>query len=121
MKVVCQQCDKIFNTKPSMSKIKVCYISGAYRSNSINGIYENIYKARKLALEYWEKGYAVLCPHMNTAFMDGACHDDTWIQGDLEFVRRSDIMVMMGNWQNSEGAKREHDEAVTHGLQIIYE
>ncbi len=98
--------------------VDVVYISGAYRSDSINGIYENIQKARAEAIKWWKKGYAVICPHLNTAFFDGVCHDDTWIKGDLELVRRSDIIVMLPGWEQSEGAVREYHEAVISELVI---
>jgi len=101
--------------------MKVAYISGAYRNKSVNGIYENIQRARAVALKYWGKGYAVICPHLNTAFFDGTCHDETWINGDLEFVRRSDTIVMMQGWENSEGAHRELAEAQMHDKEIIFE
>ena len=102
------------------STMKVAYISGPYRSETINGIYENIQNARKAALEYWQKGYAVICPHMNSALMDGACEDYVWLDGDLELLRRCDIIVMLKEWKCSAGAIAEFNEAGKHGLEIHY-
>jgi hypothetical protein len=101
--------------------MRVAYISGSYRSNSVNGIYENIQKARDVAMKYWRLGYAVICPHTNTAFMDGACPDHVWLDGDLELVRRSDIVVMLPGWQSSEGSIKEYQEAVENDKEIIEE
>jgi hypothetical protein len=102
-----------------MEKKEVIYISGPYRSDSINGIYENIQRARTEAIKWWKKGnYAVICPHLNSFLMDGACHDDAWIEGDLELVRRSDIIVMLPGWEQSEGAVREYNEAIKSELYI---
>ena len=102
--------------------MKVVYISGSYRSKSVNGIYENIQKARGEAIKYWRTGkYAVICPHMNTAFMDGARKDHIWLDGDLELLRHSDIIVMLKGWEKSEGAIMEHAEAQKLGLEIIYQ
>jgi len=92
--------------------MKVVYISGSYRSKTINGVYENIQAARKEALKWWKEGYAVICPHMNTALMDGACDDSVWLKGDLELLRRSDMVVMLEGWEESEGAKAEYREAI---------
>jgi len=94
--------------------MKLAYISGAYRSKSINGIHDNIQKARQVSIEYWRKGYAVICPHTNTAFMDGACEDHVWIEGDLEMLRRCDVVIMLPDWEESEGARAEYEEAVKH-------
>jgi len=89
--------------------MQVVYISGAYRGNKKpDTIFENIYKARLAAKKYWSRGYAVICPHMNTAFMDGACEDNIWIDGDLELLKRSDIIVMLPTWEKSEGAVIDH-------------
>lgn len=105
--------------------MKIAYISGSYRNKSINGVFENIIKARQVAIKYWKKGYSVLCPHLNTGLMDGSCPDDTWIKGDLEFIKRLipgiDVVVMMQDWQLSEGAVTEHHEAQKRGLEVIYE
>jgi len=100
--------------------MKVIYIAGAYRSNSINGIYDNIQKARKASLLFWKRGYAVICPHMNTAMMDGACPDDVWLNGYIELLKRSDVVVMLKNWERSAGAIKEHAIAQQYNKEIIY-
>jgi len=100
--------------------MEVVYISGKYRADTVNGIHENIQKARDEAIRWWKRGYAVICPHLNTAFMDGACPDETWLEGDLELLRRSDIVVMLRGWKQSEGARREHEEAKALKKRIIY-
>ncbi len=100
--------------------MKVAYIAGSYRANTIMGILDNIHIASKVALEYWKKGYAVICPHRNTALFDGECADVIWLQGDLELLRRSDVVVMLPFWTHSKGAIAEHAEATRHGKEIIY-
>jgi len=102
--------------------MKVIYISGCYNAKTINGIYENIQKARDEAIKWWKKGqFAVICPHLNTAFMDGACETSTWIEGDLELLKRSDIIIMLKGWELSEGANKEFEEALNLGKEIIYQ
>jgi len=101
--------------------MKVVYISGAYRSDSVNGIYENIQKAREVAIKYWKLGYAVICPHMNTAFMDGACNDHIWLEGDIEILKRCDVIIMIGKWTMSRGAREELNIALSLGMEVIYE
>lgn len=118
--------------------MRVVYISGAYRAHKwahnlsryaypfwiawkYIRIGMNIYKARKAALRWWKEGYAVICPHMNTAFFDGACHDTVWLEGDLELVKRCDTIYMLTGWQQSEGSIQEHDTAIDYGLTVIYQ
>lgn len=101
--------------------MKVAYICGPYRAASIYEITENIRKAREVALKYWRLGYAVICPHSNTALMDGACNDSVWLDGDLELLKRADVVVMMDGWEKSIGATCEHRTAAHEGKEIIYE
>ena len=49
--------------------MKLAYIIGPYRADTIYQIKKNIEKAEETALKYWKKGYAVICPHLNTAFL----------------------------------------------------
>ena len=82
--------------------MKVAFISGPYRAPTPLQTMENIHRASLVALKYWRLGYAVICPHRNTALFDGEADDSVWLQGDLEFLRRSDVVVMMPNcsWKN---------------------
>jgi hypothetical protein len=40
---------------------RLVYIAGPY-SNGGNSREENVALARRVAVEYWKKGYAVICP-----------------------------------------------------------
>jgi dienelactone hydrolase len=101
--------------------MKVCFVSGAYRSDDENEVFNNIIHARKVARMLWEEGYAVLCPHANSAFMGSAKLNDAFIEGDLELLRRSDVVCMIQGWEQSEGAKAEYALAVELGKAIIFE
>lgn len=92
--------------------MKLLYVAGPYRSDTLNGIAENIAKARQVALEIWQAGGYALCPHMNTALMDGAVTVEHILEGDFEMLRRCDGIVMLPGWEQSEGAKMERKEAV---------
>ena len=111
--------------------MNMAYISGPIRNKSLNEVYDNIYRARQIAIKYWKLGYAVICPHANTAFMDGSCgeeddSDSPWIDGDIEFLKRmnqpGDIIVMMPGWKKSLGSNIEYEMAQKiKNLSIIYE
>lgn len=101
--------------------MKVAYIAGPYRNGTTMKVLENIHKASEVALKYWKKGYAVICPHRNTALFDGECADLIWLQGDLELLSRSDLVVMIPGWEHSQGSIQEHARAVFLEKEIIYE
>lgn len=101
--------------------MKVAFISGPYRADTLQGIIHNIAAAREVALKYWKLGYAVVCPHMNTALFDGACPDSVWLEGDIEILKRCDVIVMMAGYFHSSGAIKELEIATDLGFEVIFE
>jgi hypothetical protein len=101
--------------------MKIIYVAGPYRADTIRGMVENIRRAEVAALHLWKSGWAVICPHKNTELFDGHCADDVWLRGDLEILARCDAVYMVKGWENSEGAKAEHDLARSLGLTTIYQ
>jgi hypothetical protein len=74
-------------------------------------------------------GLAVLCPHANTAWMDGAQlekdpisgvakgpGDEIFLKGDLEMLRRCDGLVLVGEWEKSAGCRDEHLLSMSLGI-----
>ena len=86
---------------------EVIYVAGPYRAQRAGQIYDNIAKARTVAIHFWQKGYTVICPHLNSAFFDGHVSDDRFLSGDLELLRRSDLVVVLDGWRTSTGARAE--------------
>lgn len=101
--------------------MKLAYIAGPYRSKNGLTVLMNIRSAELVAIRYWTKGYAVICPHLNTAFFDGICPDAIWLAGDLEIVKRVDVVVAMKNYIDSSGAIAEIELAKSLGIEIIYD
>lgn len=89
----------------------MAYVAGPYRAPTVWGIKENIRRAEEAATRLWQMGYTVFCPHLNTAFFDGLCPDEVWLEGDLVVLRRCDFLVLLEGWKNSHGASNEVSEA----------
>jgi hypothetical protein len=101
--------------------VKIAYIAGPYRADTVHGIVENIRRAEAVAIKYWRLGYAVICPHKNTALFDGLMPDSVWLAGAIELLKRCDVIVMMKGWENSSGSIAERKIALKLGLEVIYE
>ena len=85
----------------------------------MHGIPKNILQASEAALLAWREGWVALCPHKNCAGFEASdIPYETWLAGDLEFVRRSDAICMVGNWTASQGACREYLLARELGIPI---
>lgn len=95
------------------------YVAGPYRAATVDGIRENIEAARRVARRLWQAGFPTICPHMNTAFMDGAAHDEVWLQGDLVILERCDAIVLTPGWARSRGAIAERKAARQRGLVVL--
>ena len=107
-----------------MTHSRVAYVAGKYRAADINGIHDNIEMARMVGVALWSKGWAPIVPHLNSAYMDGVVPPEAFLSGDLSIIRRLlpavDIMVMLPDWQASEGARGEYELAIERGLVVRY-
>jgi len=108
--------------------MKVIYVAGPYRADTTYGVFQNIRAAEKVSVRLWNEGWAVLCPHLNSALMseghepiEKALMEDSFLKGGLEMVQRCDSIYMMEGWRSSEGAKAELKVAKKNNLEIIYE
>lgn len=103
--------------------MKVLYISGPFsHPDPVHGIPKNIMRASEAALVAWWSGWAVICPHKNCEGYQHAAGIpyETWIEGDLELLRRADAICMVGVWTNSPGALREYRLARDLGLPVYH-
>ena len=102
-----------------------CYVSGKYSPTeggveSMGEIEENIARAASYALELWLLGFAVFCPHMNTANFEDLVPYDDLLMGDLRFVELMDTMFMVPGWEESAGATKERKYARAMKKPIFY-
>lgn len=100
--------------------MKLLYVAGPYRSkDGMWGVHQNIQRAKEVAANLWRMGFAVICPHANTAFMDGLGTDEMFLNGDLEMVKRCDGVVMLSGWEESTGATKERQFAKDLGMPVF--
>jgi len=97
----------------------IVFISGPYRARTIFGRMLNIYRAWRAARDLWRTGHTVICPHANSALMEGAAPDEHFLAGDLEILKRCDALYLMLGWWRSEGARMELQKAKEWGKVIL--
>jgi len=102
--------------------MRVAYVAGPYRSPlGPAGIKANIEAAWKVARQLWAEGYAVICPHANTALMDGSdIGDAKFLDGDLELLARCDVVFPIPGWKSSKGAKAEIQFAIRNEIDVDF-
>lgn len=101
--------------------MKVVYVAGKL-TDPRGQWYEqaNTQVAMMVAVDLWKMGFSVICPHANTYFMGGAVPYEAFLAGDFEIIRRSDAVVMVPNWEQSPGARREKQEAEKEGIPVYH-
>ena len=100
--------------------MKLAFICGPYRGASDNEVYGNIQRAREVAVAVWKMGYAVFCPHLNSAFMSGVVDEEAFLEGAKVMLQKCDLVVLTPEWEGSQGAKNEIREAINNGL-LVYQ
>jgi len=95
------------------------YVSGAITAPSAWEMEDNIYVAGLVARRLWEAGASVLCPHTNTAHMDGpGVTPQDFLDGDFEWIAVSDAVYMINDWEESKGACEEKKLAEVLGIPV---
>jgi hypothetical protein len=109
--------------RPGGDGVKIIYVSGPYRDPRGEWyVHEHIRTAEAASIQVWKLGAVAICPHLNTRFFGGfdGLPDTTWLDGDLEIIRRCDAMLMLEGWRRSTGAKMEKRLAADLKLPILY-
>lgn len=95
------------NSKTCIPK-PVAYVIGPYRDKrGAWYVQKNIEKAASLATELWTLGYAVICPHTNTAHFDGVVSEQDFLDGLKDIMVRCDLVVARNDTSGSEGSMQE--------------
>ena len=99
--------------------LKLIYIAGPYSAPTESGVFDNIMRARERGLALIKAGYAVIIPHLNSAFMPVT--RDEIMPGDLEILSRCDAIYLLRGWRTSKGAQQEWKRAIASKLEIYEE
>lgn len=112
---------------------KVVYLAEPYRPyhdehGKRHSIAENVRTAGKYGIEVWRRGYVALVPHTLTYLdpkqqrQDGGVSNiapEIFMDGELELIRRSDLLVLLPEWRHSRGAIAEKAFAEEIGKDVV--
>jgi hypothetical protein len=102
------------------------YVAGPFRGKDGYEVYRNVQRAEALMYEAikatQEAGIQVafMCPHSMTFHFDRTFNDPYWLAATLEWLRRSDAILLTGDWERSEGVRGEKAEAERTGKKVCY-
>ena len=100
--------------------MRVVYVAGPITAATCWLEELNVRRAEAVALELWKSGYAAICVHAAGRFYAGEATKETWLRGDLEILRRCDVVVVCDGWEGSPGTLGEIAEAQRNAIPVFY-
>ena len=89
----------------------IAYTAGPYRAITYPQLCGNILIARQVAESLWRLGFAVICPHTNSAHFGARVPEEKFLPGYLRILEVCDLLVLLPNWEESSGARAEESFA----------
>jgi nucleoside 2-deoxyribosyltransferase len=109
--------------------MKFVYVAGpitAYNSNGKWDCWKSekfVRAAEEISLKLILAGVANHCPHTLGRYWNGVegATTRTWMEADLEVIRRADALMVCSGWENSQGTLEEIAYATELGLPIFHD
>ncbi len=102
------------------------YIAGLYAAPTREEEDYNVHRAGKAAAIYRRKGFRVFVPHLQSGYIDRNFNNDgyfvyeDWLEEDIYWLAKCDVVVFLPGWEDSRGACIEHMVAKGLGKEIHY-
>lgn len=94
------------------------YLAGPYRAIHPYLVEENVAKHRKAAALLTMMGFSVFSPILNSHPIAGCVPEERFLECDLEWLRVSQLLVLLPSWEQSEGSRVEKREAELCGIRV---
>jgi len=97
------------------------YTAGPITAGSPSERYRNCMRAWHYAMRLWKKGIGVICPQMNTFFMDNEeIPYNTFMQADYQMiVKACGAVLLLPGWEDSKGSCMEKALAESRGIPVF--
>lgn len=106
--------------------MKTVYVAGPFRGPDGFAVHMNVVRAEVATYNLIEGALkqktpiAVCCPHAMTVHLDRTFTDEYWLAATMEWLLRSDAILLLEGWGSSAGARGERDKALVMGIPIFY-
>ena len=109
-----------------MAAMKRVYVAGAYSSNNVLGVFDNIREGMRWSTKVLLAGYAPFCPWVDFHFQLMLREDDRrltvqdYYEYSLAWLRVCDVLFVTPGWETSGGTKAEIAEARRLGIPVVF-
>ena len=98
------------------------YLAGPITEGHGRTIADNIASAVAIHLRLTDAKVWTICPQLEALVPEAFdINYEKWMEYDFFLLERSDAVLMLPNWQESSGAKREHELALKLKKKIYYD
>jgi hypothetical protein len=105
--------------------MKRVYVAGAYSSNNVIGVLDNMREGMRWATKVFLAGHAPFAPwldfHFQLMLREGeSLAVDDYYQYSLAWMQAADVVFVTPGWESSKGTHAEIAEAVRLGIPVVY-
>lgn len=102
--------------------VPLLYLVGSFTSIPESKKNEKFKEASDIALEAWYKGWSVISPHKNCYGFnpDDNMDYETWLIALASQIGRCDVVLVLPDWEESEGVKMEIQFARYLNIPVVY-
>lgn len=96
--------------------MQLLYIAAPYRAATTAQISNNIHEAALMAQYYWLQGFAVICPHLNSAHFDDLVPDQQFLDATMLMLACCTHIALHPRWSSSEGCIAEYEYSLNNKI-----
>lgn len=98
----------------------IVFISGPYTSHDpeLRKLY--VARAKSYSILLWKWGIPNICPHLNSCDLDNIAPYETFLKGYIEIMKRCDAILLVRDWEISNGSRIERETAARENKLIFH-
>ncbi len=100
------------------------YIAGPYSSDNVIGVLSNIRRGIEMSARLLDMGYSIFCPWLDFQFaltdFGRTITKEDYQRNSMAWLEVSEAVLVIGDWFNSEGVKKEIARAWELNIPVYY-